>query len=274
MDRYRWAEIRDGLITIEVAAADGRSRRSRTRDRASGALRPVRRGVDAVGGSPPTWRQAVRAVVLAAGDDVAISHETALRLLGGARLVDEIHVLTPLGRQVRLAGVVTHRSGVIEDGDVVARSGIPCTSPLRTIIDLSGRLTEAQLGRAVDDLLRRKMLRLEDLRGRVNRTRPVPGRSVRRLRAVLAARIPGYDPGESELEGRILRLIDGAALPRPVQQYRVDFDGHRYRLDFAWSDRKVFLEGNGFGPTRSPPTSIVTPAGETRWCSTDGRRSS
>jgi hypothetical protein len=37
MDRFRWAESRDGLITTAIADRDGRSRRSRTRDRQTGA---------------------------------------------------------------------------------------------------------------------------------------------------------------------------------------------------------------------------------------------
>ncbi|MCE9620727.1 MAG: hypothetical protein K8R99_00095 [Actinomycetia bacterium] len=79
------------------------------------------------------------------------------------------------------------------------------------------------------------------------RSRPAPGRSIKKLRIVLAARIPGYDPGESELEGRIARIIDRCGIARPSQQHRVQVDGHRYRIDFAWPDRKLYLEGNGFG---------------------------
>jgi hypothetical protein len=208
----------------------------------------VRRGVVAVNGSPRTWRQEVRAVLLACGDHVAAALLTAVRLMDGPRFdVDVIQVITSLDRQVRLEGVDSHRSGTIEDGDIIRRDGMLCTSPLRTVIDLSGTLSDADLGRVIDDFLRRRMLRLESLRSRVNRLRPAPGRSVARLRRVLAARIPGYDPGESELEGRIRRILDRAGLPPPTQQHRVQFGPRKYRIDFAWPDRLVYLEGNGFG---------------------------
>ncbi|MDO8361377.1 MAG: hypothetical protein Q7V88_00630 [Actinomycetota bacterium] len=140
-----------------------------------------------------------------------------------------------------------HRTGTLEPEDLTRRSGIPCTTALRTVIDLSGSLSDIELGVLLDDFLRRRMVGLEELRSRVNRTRPAPGRSVKRLRRVLAQRIPGYDPGESELEGRIARLIDRAGLPRAAQQQRVTIDGQRFRIDFAWPDRMLYLEGNGFG---------------------------
>jgi hypothetical protein len=248
MDRYRWAERHDGLITNKVAHRTGMSKADLEQDRDAGRLRKIRRGVSVVNGAPPTWRQAVRAVLLACGDDVAASHWTGLTLLGGdGRDSEFIHIIAELDRQVLMEGVVSHRSGLLEDGDIVTRDGMRCTSPLRTVIDLSGPMTVKELGTVVDDFLRRRLLRLEELRARVDRTRSAPGRSVATLRQVLAQRLPGYDPGESELEGRISRLIDGHGLPRPTQQHRVRFGPVRYRIDFAWPDRKLYLEGNGFG---------------------------
>ena len=247
-ERFPWAERRDGLMTSEVLGMDGQTRRRRDREQFDGHLRRVRRNVFAVGGAPRSWMQEVRAVVLAAGPNVAASNQTALRLLGGDRMESEaIHVIAPLLRQVRMPGVIAHRSGYIAPGDLTARNGIPCTSPVRTVVDLSGALHDESLGRAGDDLIRRRLLDLDALRLRVSQLRPAPGRSVARLRRVLAARIPGYDPGESELEGRIRRIIDRAGLPVPSHQLRVEFGGVRYRIDFAWPERHVFLEGNGFG---------------------------
>jgi very-short-patch-repair endonuclease len=205
--------------------------------------------VAVVSGTPPTWRQAVRAVLLACGDHVAASHSTALVLLvREQRPSDEhIHVIAGLAHRIELDGVIAHRSGVIEEGDVIRRDGMNCTSPLRTVIDLSGAMTAGELGKVVDEFLRRRLLTLEALRERVGRTRPAPGRSVATLRKVLAQRLPGYDAGESALEARIARIIDAHHLPRPAHQHRVQYGECRYRIDFAWPDRKLYLEGNGFG---------------------------
>ena len=38
-----------------------------------------------------------------------------------------------------------------------------------------------------------------------------------------------------------------AGLERPVQQHKVRYGPDRYRVDFAWPKRKLFLEGNSFG---------------------------
>lgn len=249
MDRFRWAERHDGLITNETARAAGQTKRQLERERQVGRLRNVRRGVSVVNGAPPSWRQAVRAVLLTHVDRVAASHWTALPLLGGSASadLDEIHVITDLDHQVVLDGVVCHRSGVLEEGDLIRRDEMLCTSPLRTVIDLSGPMTAPELGKVVDEFLRLKSLNLEALRERVDRTRPAPGRSVATLRKVLAKRLPGYDPGESELEGRIARIIDAYGLPRPAHQHRVRYGKNRYRIDFAWPDRRLYLEGNGFG---------------------------
>lgn len=248
MDRFRWAERHDGLITSEKHRLAGQSKGQLERERQNGSLRKVRRGVSVVNGTPPTWRQAVRAVLLSCTGEVAASHLTALTMLGGrASKTDSIHVISDLAHHVELEGVVSHRSGLIEDGDIISRHGMPCTSPLRTVVDLSGGMSGVDLGNVVDDFLRRKMLQLEELRARVDRLRPAPGRSVAKLRQVLAKRLPGYDPGESALEARISRVIDMFGLPRPSTQHRVRFGNRHYRLDFAWPDRRVYLEGNGFG---------------------------
>jgi hypothetical protein len=249
MDRFLWAERHDGLITNVTAKSAGQTRRQLEHERESGRLRQVRRGVWVINGAPPSWRQAVRAVLLTREGVVAASHWTAVPLLGGRvnSEIDMIHVISDLGHPTALSGVVSHRSGILEEGDLVRRHGMLCTSPLRTVIDLSGPMTVAELGDVVDDFLRRKLLKLEELRARVDRTRPAPGRSVVTLRKVLAERLPGYDPGESALEARIGRVIDAHALPRPAHQHRVSYGGQRYRIDFAWPDRKLYLEGNGFG---------------------------
>jgi hypothetical protein len=248
MDRFRFAERNDGLVTNQVLFADGGTRRSREHEVAIGRLRPMRPGVAAIAGTPPTWRQSVRAVLLASGEDIAASHPTAIRLLLGVRLDDRfIHVTGPLGRQICLDGVIGHRSGQLAPDDVVVVSGMRVTSPLRTVIDMSGRIPFDTLGKLFDQFLRIDRIDLEAARERVATLRPAPGRSVRALRGLLGARIAGFDPGESPLEARIARIIDRSGLPRPVQQHEVQFDGQRFRLDFAWPEQRVFLEGNGFG---------------------------
>jgi very-short-patch-repair endonuclease len=244
-----WAEQRDGLLTTSVVRTSV-SRRQMTQRKQQGLWRPTRRGVFAVGGSPRSWQQEVRAVLLSCGPDVVASWWTAGRMHGGTVPEDRqdgIHVSGSLHRMVRMDGVTHHRSGTFVDDDIVERHGMRCTSTVRTVIDVSGSLSIQQLGAMVDDFLRRTVMRLGDLRTRVGELRPAPGRSIKKLRAVLAARIPGYDAGDSHLETRIALLIESGRIRRPAQQFKISFGTTRYRLDFAYPDEKIYLEGNGFG---------------------------
>ena len=56
------------------------------------------------------------------------------------------------------------------------------------------------------------------------------------MRALLAERLPGYDPGDSDLETRVLRTIVAAGLPPPLQQYRVRVRGRTFKLDLAYPE--------------------------------------
>jgi hypothetical protein len=251
------AERQDGLLSVAQAVAAGVSRRQIWRRRACGRYRRSRRGVVQIAGVPPSWRQAIRAASIAAGQQVVISHGSAARLLGveltkpvhrrWARDAAFIEVSAPLARHVRLDGVRGHRSGAWSAEDVIERGGIPLTSPLRLVIDLSSRLGVEGTGRLVDELLRRRLLDLAALRRRVDELRPAPGRSIRVLRIVLASRPDAHDPGESVLEARIRRVIARKGFPAPVGQHWVRDGDFAVRLDFAYPDVRLYLEGDGFG---------------------------
>lgn len=243
----RRAERQHGLLGPPDLARIGRGAAAhRCR---SGRWVRMRRGVVRVTGAPVTWDQTARAAVLGAGELAFVSHASAVRWYGLETKVpgDVLELSAPLARHIRIAGVRAHRCGTLEPGDIVRRRGIACSSALRLVLDLSSRLPLSVLGELVDELLRRKLLRLDDLRERVDRTRPAPGRSTRKLRAVLAGRIRDYDPGESALEARIVRVIRRHGFPPPVQQHSVVVEGRAFRLDFAYPDQQLYLEGDGFG---------------------------
>jgi very-short-patch-repair endonuclease len=66
------------------------------------------------------------------------------------------------------------------------------------------------------------------------------------IQALLAKRWPGYDPGESDLETRVLRLIVVAGLPIPRQQYRIRLQGRSLRLDLAYPAQLIAIELDGW----------------------------
>lgn len=185
----------------------------------------------------------VLATTLSLGQGVAASHDTALALFGGRASRGElIEVSADRPRQIRMDGVAAHRSLLLFDADRSQRAGIPVTSTSRIVVDLSSRRSPHQLGRIVDDLLRRRLLRLPDLARCVGRLGPAPGRSPAVVEAVLTERWVGYVPGDSDLESRVLRLLVAAGLPVPRQQLRVKVGGRRCYIDLAYPEIRLAIE--------------------------------
>ena len=209
----------------------------------------LRFGVYALPGAVPSWEQTLLAVTLPF-DDCWISHGTAARLweMRFAPQLEAIEILRPYGRFRRLDGVVAHRSRLVTPSDVSVHKGIAVTSRARTIVECSGRLDPRQTGKLIDDAVRVDKRTLEDTRACFARLSAGGRRRKRSMRVALAFRMPGYDPGESDLELRALRAIIAAGLPIPVQQHRVTIAGKRYRIDLAYPDLLIAIELMGWDP--------------------------
>ena len=138
-----------------------------------------------------------------------------------------------------------HRTTILPDEDVTERSGIPCTTFERTLCDCTTLLSPFQLGRVLDDGLRRGDASLVRLHSCAARLDSGPNRRLGVIKGLLAQRDPSYNPGGSAAELEMLRVIREAGLPEPVQQFEVEADGHRYVLDFAWPPQKVYAEYYG-----------------------------
>ena len=240
------ARSQHALVTYDQALAAGLSPsqiRHRIRSAEWGVVRPR---VYAVTGAPPTWLQSVAAVALCAQPGAWISHETAARIWGLGVEDGAIHVVTGLDRRVRLEGVRGHRSGTLFSADLTARHRIPVTTPARALVDVSSRLSYRELGSAVDDALRRRVMSLAAFRRCVSRLAEAPGRRLGALHELLAERVPGYDPADSDLETRVLRLLVANGIVPPAQQYRVRIGGRTIRIDLAYPERKLAIELDGW----------------------------
>jgi hypothetical protein len=239
----RLARRQRGLLSHEQALALGYSRQAIRTKLARATWAEIRPGVYVIGGVPSSWEQTLLAVTLPF-DDCWLSHGTAAKFWESrfAPQIDAIEVLRPYGRYRRLDGVLAHRSRIITPADVTVHRGIAVTSRARTIVECSGRLTPAQAGKLIDDALRKDKRALEDVRACFARLAAGGRRRKRSIRAALTYRIPGYDPGESDLELNTLRVIIAAGLPIPVQQFRVVINGRRCRIDLAYPERKIAIE--------------------------------
>ena len=129
----------------------------------AGRLIRVYAGVYAVGyvRRDPVARAA--AAVLACGSGAVLSHDSAAALWGLRRWPGQIEVTA--GTVHRRRGITAHRSITLAPDQVTRHHGIAVTTPARTILDLSGRLTTAQRTRMVNDALVSRYLRDTDLAG-------------------------------------------------------------------------------------------------------------
>ena len=166
----------------------------------------------------------------------------------------------------RLEGVRGHRSGALYDVDLTSRGSIPTVTAARALVDVSGRVTSKELGYVVDDALRRRLLSLEEPTALCGAVGTRAGPLAEGMQRVLGDRLPGYSPGDSDLETRApCAALTRAGLPPPRQQYRMQFSpGGRYGS--TWPTRSNASPSSSTVGTRigSAPRSTPTmPVGTT-----------
>ena len=213
----------------------------------SGTLRRTGYRVYSTFGAPESWEREALTAVLARGSGAVASHAAAARLWQFSHLpADSLDVTVRVDPERPLWGRRhVHRTLILPREDVKERLGIPCTSFERTLCDCTKLLTEFQLGRVLDDGLRRGLTSLNQLVKCTARLDSGPGRKLSVIKSLLAQRDRSFNPGGSGSELDVLRVIKEAGLPLPVQQYPIRVAGHDYDLDYAWPNRKIFLEYYG-----------------------------
>jgi very-short-patch-repair endonuclease len=246
-----------------------------------GWLRPVHRGVYAVGHSRlehrGTWMAAVlagggagramatppTAAVLAGGDPgptvlaaatrsgrtqdavtVALSHRSAAALhgLGPARRGDIVEITTDTPRSSR-DRLRVHRTGSLA-GSTTVRDGIACTTVARTLVDLAAIESTAATERRWSTAASRNLIRSTDIRHEL-RTRPQhPGVVVIRAAFARDFAVLGQRT-RSDLERMALRLCRDFELPPPHANRLVEVDGVVYEADLLWPEQRLIVEVDG-----------------------------
>lgn len=87
---------------------------------------------------------------------------------------------------------------------------------------------------------------MESVRRCAGRLGPAPGRRMKIVHTLLGERLSGYDPGDSDLETRVLRVLVEAGLPVPRQQFPVTVGPRRFKLDLAYPDLRIGVELDGW----------------------------
>jgi hypothetical protein len=178
---------------------------------------------------------------LRAGEPVAICLGTAAAAYGfDTEEVVDLHVLNPVGHQLRNSdGLVVHRR---EGAPLTDIGGRPSTTPEWTAVEVARGLRRPRALAALDAALRSGTCDRDRLRAIASCHAGRRGIvNVRELIPLAAAE--AESPMESEAR---LAMLDGG-LPPPVLQYKIiDRNGQTWRVDFAWPDRRVAVEYDGF----------------------------
>lgn len=243
----RLARQQHGLFTLKQAAILGLSGQTMTWHVDNRGLTRVHRGVFALPGSAETPLRRAKAAVLATGGPVLVSGFSAAHLLGLWRAApSEVQILVPSSRKgPALRRVSSARCSSLEAADHFQVRGIPVTSPALTVLTVS-RTAELDVVRGmVIDARQRRLLRLDDLRRRVDRMGRAPGSAkVRRVLGELDVERP-----DSVFEQMVRRRLreDGLAAPAPAPWPVRLRDGRMLHVDIAWPAVRVGLECDGFG---------------------------
>ncbi|MDA8037719.1 MAG: type IV toxin-antitoxin system AbiEi family antitoxin domain-containing protein [Actinomycetota bacterium] len=245
----RRARTQHGLVTHTDLKVLGVSK-SRLRCLvAHGQLIRQTRGLYRLPGAPRSWLQAAMAATLT-GSGAVLSHQAAARLLRGEVQSKggtiEVSVRRG-GRRARRDGVLAHSCRSLPDEELTTRFGVPCTGPLRTLVDLAAIQGDEEVEELVSDFLTRRLVTAPSLcdylsRGGRGATRPGGAPLRRCLDTILGSK------AESVAEQRLHWLWRHSHLPPPQGQFEVVDAGGRFvaRVDFALPALKIAVEMDGY----------------------------
>ena len=242
-----WSLVRrqHGVVTREQLLALGFSAKEIKTRIANGRLHRLWRGVYAVG-RPTVNREGYwLAAAFACGPDAVLSHGSAAALWGvGEHELSLVEVSLPGHLQRRRTGIRVRRRAHLDEADIAEHKGIPVTSPVRTLIDLSPRLNRAQLERAINEAANLALVSPDALRAALHAR--AGERGVPRLRHVLDRRT--FRLTDSKLEQLFLPLAERAGLPVP--DTRVWLNG--FRVDFYFAELGLVVEADSLRYHRTP----------------------
>jgi len=212
---------------------------------AVGRLHPIYRGVYSVGRPSLTPHGRWMAAVLACGDSAVLSHSSAAALWRiGFEQSSEIELSLPSQSHRKVPGLRIHRRPSLRPRDVTSEYGIPVTTPIQTLIDISRRLDRAAIERAINEADKYDLVHPPELRAALDERLGEPG--VGRLRHILDRRT--FRLTKEELERRFLPLAAKAGLPVPLTGQFVN----EFEVDFYWPDLGLVVETDGLRYHRTP----------------------
>jgi very-short-patch-repair endonuclease len=240
----RLAKLQHGCVHRSQFHAAGFSNKALARRVAHGHFDRLQPDVFLVRRQSPALLERAMAAALELCGNAVIGGRTAASIWGmldGAP--SEIDV-TVVGRNAGpRQGVRIRRSQTLTGKDLRWRSGIPLSSPARTLIELAAVLSRIELENALAEARFRSLVRDSELTGALARASSRSGApALSRLLADMHAQ--GADPARtrSVYEQKLLQLIRDAELPKPFTNARVE--GHV--VDMIWPAQRLIVEFDGF----------------------------
>jgi predicted transcriptional regulator of viral defense system len=130
-----------GVLAGYQARADGATDRQIKAQRDRGEWECLHRNVYRHPAAPRSPEQTIVAACLAAGPQAVASHQSAAWLWGIVAVPPESPTVTvPAPAHPKIAGVEVYRSKDLDLLRVLEHRRIPCTDPLRTLVDLAGQV--------------------------------------------------------------------------------------------------------------------------------------
>jgi very-short-patch-repair endonuclease len=174
-----------------------------------------------------------------------LSHSSAAALWQiGLEERDLIEVSVASPHQRRRPGLRTYRRPSLLPEDIATHHGVPVTTPIQTLIDLTPRLDRRGVERAINEADKYDLVHPPDLRRALELREGEPGAA--KLRHILDRRT--FRLTKEELERRFLPLARQAGLPVPLTGQFVN----EFEVDFYWPDLGLVVETDGLRYHRTP----------------------
>lgn len=214
------------------------------------------RNVYALPGSMDTYRQRVLAAVKSAGPGAVASHRTAANLLGVARrdAPEIVEITVPRLRNRKPVGAIVHRIDDLAPEHCIVVDGIPCTGPLRLMVDLGA----VEPRHVVEDVLERALTAgLVTIRGvewMLTELSQKGRAGCGVIRKILDERALGSAVADGLIEPRMARIFKSFGIPMPEFQYELRTASGLFvaRFDFAYPHIKHGFEVDGYEWHGSP----------------------
>lgn len=226
-----------GLVTRHQWLDAGLSQRQLEHATRRGGIRVVFPGVYVLPGSKPCFERDVLAACLFTGG--VASHRCAAYLWKFRKFERPVvEILVAKGHTPKVEGMTVRRTGRLDPSERTRLGALPITSRARTLTDLVS-VSPQRVEGAMDGALHRRQVSLRTLQQMLDSAGPRhPARHV--LAPLVAARLAGVRPTESELEDDLLAVIRRHGLPEPVRQHPC----RGSRIDFAYPDLLMGIEAN------------------------------